>query len=63
MSPVRYVLGIYISEDAIVHSHRRENLTSCLTFADLFLRCVTGPMHRYNSVCVVLKSVETSAAA
>jgi hypothetical protein len=26
MSPVRYELGFYIPEDAILHSHRRENL-------------------------------------
>jgi hypothetical protein len=28
MSPVKYGLGIYISEDDILHSHRRENLKS-----------------------------------
>jgi hypothetical protein len=28
MSPVMYELGIYIPEDAILHSHRRENLKS-----------------------------------
>jgi hypothetical protein len=26
VSPVRYVLGFYIPEDDILHSHRRENL-------------------------------------
>jgi hypothetical protein len=26
MSPVRYELGFYITEDAILHSHRRESL-------------------------------------
>jgi hypothetical protein len=26
MSPVRYGLGFYIPEDAILHSHRRESL-------------------------------------
>jgi hypothetical protein len=26
--PVRYELGFYIPEDAILHSHRRENLKS-----------------------------------
>jgi hypothetical protein len=25
MSPVKYELGFYIPEDAILHSHRREN--------------------------------------
>jgi hypothetical protein len=28
VSPVKYELGFYIPEDAILHSHRRENLTS-----------------------------------
>jgi hypothetical protein len=26
VSPVKYNLGLYISEDDILHSHRRENL-------------------------------------
>jgi hypothetical protein len=26
VSPVRYELGLYIPEDAILHSHRRENV-------------------------------------
>jgi hypothetical protein len=30
MSPVRYELGFYISEDDILHSHRRGNLKSYL---------------------------------
>jgi hypothetical protein len=28
MSPVRYELGSYIQKDAILHSHRREDLKS-----------------------------------
>jgi hypothetical protein len=28
VSPVRYELGFYITEDDILHSHRRENLKS-----------------------------------
>jgi hypothetical protein len=28
VSPVKYELGFYIPEDAIFHSHRRENLKS-----------------------------------
>jgi hypothetical protein len=28
MSPVKYELGFYIPEDAILHSHCRENLIS-----------------------------------
>jgi hypothetical protein len=30
VSPVKYELGFYIPEDAILHSHRRENLKSLL---------------------------------
>jgi hypothetical protein len=30
MSPVSYELGSYIPEDAILHSHSRENLKSYL---------------------------------
>jgi hypothetical protein len=33
MSPVRYVLGFYIPEDGILHSHRRENLRSSMSFS------------------------------
>jgi hypothetical protein len=32
VSPVRYVLGFYIPEDDILHSHRRENLKSYLIY-------------------------------
>jgi hypothetical protein len=28
VSPVKYELGVYIPEDGILHSHRRENLKS-----------------------------------
>jgi hypothetical protein len=28
VSPVRYEMGLYIPEDDILHSHRRENLKS-----------------------------------
>jgi hypothetical protein len=28
VSPVKYELGIYIAEDSILYSHRRENLKS-----------------------------------
>jgi hypothetical protein len=28
MFPVRYVLGLCISEDGVLHSHRRKNLRS-----------------------------------
>jgi hypothetical protein len=32
VSPVRYELGFYIPEDALLHSHRRENLKSYTIF-------------------------------
>jgi hypothetical protein len=34
MSSVRYELGFYISEDAILHSHCRENLKSYIALTD-----------------------------
>jgi hypothetical protein len=30
VSPVKYELGFYITEDGILHSDRRENLKSCI---------------------------------
>jgi hypothetical protein len=36
VSPVRYVVGFYIREDGILHSHRRENLKS---YMNLKFRC------------------------
>jgi hypothetical protein len=32
MSPVKYELGFYIPEDAILHSHCRENLKSYIIY-------------------------------
>jgi hypothetical protein len=34
MSLVKYELGIYIPEDDILHSHRRENLKSYIALTD-----------------------------
>jgi hypothetical protein len=34
VSPMKYELGFYIPEDAILHNHRRENLKS---YTGLFL--------------------------
>jgi hypothetical protein len=34
VSPVKYKLGFYITEDGIVHSHRRENLKSYIALTD-----------------------------
>jgi hypothetical protein len=31
VSPVKYELGFYIAEDAILHNHRSENLKSYIT--------------------------------
>jgi hypothetical protein len=41
MSPVKYELGIYIPEDAIPHSHRRENLKSYIStsFQKMKIQC------------------------
>jgi hypothetical protein len=46
MSPVKYELGSYIPEDAILHSHRRENLKSyiALTGWPLQQRCNVSPV-------------------
>jgi hypothetical protein len=35
VSPVKYELSFYISEDAILHSHRRETLKSYTLRVDL----------------------------
>jgi hypothetical protein len=43
VSPVKYEMGFYILEDNILHSHRRENLKSCiaLTGWTLETQCVS----------------------
>jgi hypothetical protein len=38
VSPVRYELGIYIPEDSILHSHRRENLKSYIALTSWTLQ-------------------------
>jgi hypothetical protein len=38
VSPVRYELGFYIPEDAILHSHRRENLKSYIALTGWALK-------------------------
>jgi hypothetical protein len=35
MFPVRYELGFYITEDGVLHSHRRENLKSYIALTCL----------------------------
>jgi hypothetical protein len=49
VSPVRYELGLYIPEDGVLHSHRRENLKSniALTGCALCLRRNVSPV-RYE---------------
>jgi hypothetical protein len=46
VSPVKYELGFYISEDDILHSHYRENLKSyiALTGWDLYRRGNVSPV-------------------
>jgi hypothetical protein len=45
MSPVKYELGFYISEDDILHSHRRENLKSLLPIAVYLKQNVSEMVH------------------
>jgi hypothetical protein len=46
VSPVKYELGFHIPEDAILHSHLRENLKSyiALTGWALLRRCNVSPL-------------------
>jgi hypothetical protein len=46
MSPVRYELGIYVTEDGLLHSHRRANHKSyiALTGWALQRRCNVSPV-------------------
>jgi hypothetical protein len=46
VSPVRYLLGFYIPEDDILHSHCRENLKSYIALPgwDLKRRCNVSPV-------------------
>jgi hypothetical protein len=39
VTPVKYELGFYITEDGILHSHRRENLKS-YTVIDFRGKCI-----------------------
>jgi hypothetical protein len=49
VSPVKYELGFYIPEDAILHSHRRENLKS--------YRALTGFPSRTSSIIPLVYNV------
>jgi hypothetical protein len=47
VSPVRHELGFYIPEDAILHSHRCENLKSRI-LSGLFLLPTLVPLLLYS---------------
>jgi hypothetical protein len=47
VSPVKYELGFYIPEDAILHGHRRENLKSVNSPDEL---AVTRPL-KSSALC------------
>jgi hypothetical protein len=47
VSPVKYELGFYIPEDAILHSHRRENLK---TYKEQYLPSVVHLLVTANVV-------------
>jgi hypothetical protein len=55
VSPVKYELGLYISEDDIFHSHCRENLNSYKSCAFL-LRYV--PLIFFNVKCIFKRQLE-----
>jgi hypothetical protein len=50
VSPVKYELGFYIPEDGILHSQRRENLTSYLASLNWggggFQACIVNYFYR-----------------
>jgi hypothetical protein len=53
MSPVKYELGFYITEDDILHSHRRENLKSYMVSVGLMDRAkaVISKVRQYYIQC------------
>jgi hypothetical protein len=48
MSPVKYELGVYIPEDDILHSHRRENLKSCKEI----IIYTSSPIYAFMAQCL-----------
>jgi hypothetical protein len=58
VSPVRSELSIYIPEDGILHSHRRENLESyvALIGCTLYRRCIMSPV-KYELVFYIPEDV------
>jgi hypothetical protein len=51
MSPVKYELGLYIPEEDILHSHRRENLRSYIINRIISLLRVLYPTHTNLCSC------------
>jgi hypothetical protein len=49
VSPVKYELGFYITEDGILHSHRRKNLKSYMIY---FLFIFNGVILCDMCICV-----------
>jgi hypothetical protein len=54
VSPVKYELGFYITEDDILHSHRRDNLKSYVRIHV----CVYGNTHLLAAVLTRRPEVE-----
>jgi hypothetical protein len=51
---MRYELGLYIPEDAILHSHRRENLKSYILVFHFYILCTLAT---YTSEKILLKII------
>jgi hypothetical protein len=46
VSPVKYELGLYIPEDDILHTHRRENLKFALFYSRIY-----SPLEVHTYIC------------
>jgi hypothetical protein len=57
MSPVKYELGLYIPDDGILHSHRRENLKSYIVFFYSLANVERGSMMQINTQGIVLAKI------
>jgi hypothetical protein len=60
VSPVKYELGFYIPEDAILHSHCRENLKSYILKSYSFsiselMTSAYFPIHNYRGLTYFLR--------
>jgi hypothetical protein len=56
VSPVKYEMGVYIPEDDILHSHRRENVKSYIV-----LRCSVMEIGSYMTIGRPLLSNDQSS--